>query len=301
MQITSPLSAEWHAWIDENLARSCTPESMIDAMVAGDIAPLLARSAVYSAAYAHASGGGPAYRPEPPRVQTAGNHIDIDGQRIRIAVRLNAPCVIVFDNVLSEAECDGLIALAREKVRRSTVVNDDDATSEGVVHAARTSANTFLANGHDPLLDRVNARLATLMGQPATHAEPLQVLRYQPGEEYQPHFDYFAADTAGASRHLKHGGQRVSTLVLYLTDVEAGGETVFPEAGLSVTPRKGSGVYFEYANSTGQLDPRTLHGGAPVLRGEKWAATKWFRQGPFGSAANAAEVSKSPAAPADGA
>ncbi len=286
MQITSQLSAEWRAWIEANLARGCTPESMVDAMVRGNIDPLLARACVYTAAHAHASGAGPTYQQEPPYVRASGNHIGIDGQRIRVVTRLEAPCVIVFDNVLSDAESEGLIALAGEKVRRSTVVNNDDPNSGGVIHAERTSANTFLANDEAPLLDRVNTRLATLMGQPASHAEPLQVLRYQPGEEYRPHFDYFAADTVGAGRHLKYGGQRVSTLVLYLTDVEAGGETVFPEIGLSVAPRRGSGVYFEYANSVGQLDPRTLHGGAPVARGEKWAATKWFRQGPFGPAAN---------------
>lgn len=71
---------------------------------------------------------------------------------------------------------------------------------------------------------------------------------------------------------LINGGQRVSTLIMYLNDVVSGGETIFPKIGLSIVPKKGSAaaVYFEYSNSLGQVDPLTLHGGSPVVQGEKW-------------------------------
>jgi prolyl 4-hydroxylase len=69
----------------------------------------------------------------------------------------------------------------------------------------------------------------------------------------------------------------MSTLIVYLNDVVEGGATAFPEIGLSVTPRRGHAVYFEYANSRQQLDGKSLHAGAPVIRGEKWAMTKWMR------------------------
>jgi prolyl 4-hydroxylase len=65
---------------------------------------------------------------------------------------------------------------------------------------------------------------------------------------------------------------------VYLSDVEVGGETIFPTIGLSVKPKVGSAVYFEYCNSLGQVDPLSLHGGSPVLKGEKWIVTKWMRQ-----------------------
>ena len=70
----------------------------------------------------------------------------------------------------------------------------------------------------------------------------------------------------------------MGSLVMYLNDVEDGGETIFPEIGFSVIPRRGHAVYFAYCNSRNQGDPLTLHGGAPVRRGEKWIATKWLRQ-----------------------
>ena len=76
---------------------------------------------------------------------------------------------------------------------------------------------------------------------------------------------------------LARSGQRVSTLVMYLNDVPAGGATDFPALGLQVAPRRGNAVYFEYANQRGQLDHATLHAGTPVEQGEKWVLTKWMR------------------------
>ncbi|HEY3698675.1 MAG TPA: 2OG-Fe(II) oxygenase, partial [Spongiibacteraceae bacterium] len=80
---------------------------------------------------------------------------------------------------------------------------------------------------------------------------------------------------------IKKGGQRVATLIIYLSDAESGGETIFPEIDFAVAPRKGGGVYFSYCDAEGRLDRLTLHGGAPVTRGEKWIATKWVRQAAY--------------------
>ncbi|WP_229416170.1 prolyl hydroxylase family protein [Pseudoduganella armeniaca] len=91
----------------------------------------------------------------------------------------------------------------------------------------------------------------------------------------------FRPDQPGFSATLKRGGQRTATLIVYLNDVEDAGDTVFPKLGLSVVPKKGAAVYFEYMNDEGQLDEATLHGGAPVGAGDKWVMTKWVRQEAF--------------------
>jgi prolyl 4-hydroxylase len=111
--------------------------------------------------------------------------------------------------------------------------------------------------------------------------EDLQVMRYGVGAEYTPHFDYFDLDRPGQAAHLANGGQRIASLVIYLNDVEAGGETVFPEVGLSVAPAKGSAVYFAYTDARSRCDPLSFHAGAPVQRGEKWIATRWMRERAF--------------------
>ncbi|MEZ5661867.1 MAG: 2OG-Fe(II) oxygenase, partial [Burkholderiaceae bacterium] len=74
---------------------------------------------------------------------------------------------------------------------------------------------------------------------------------------------------------------RIATLVLYLNTVEEGGETAFPKINVAVRARQGAAAYFEYHNAQGQLDPRCLHAGVPVRRGEKWIATKWLRESAY--------------------
>ena len=106
-----------------------------------------------------------------------------------------------------------------------------------------------------------------------------RVLRYRPGAEYKPHHDYFDPAQPGMAAVLKRGGQRVGTLVMYLNTPQQGGATVFPDAGLEVAPVRGSAVFFSYDRP--HAITKTLHGGAPVLAGEKWVATKWLRQGVF--------------------
>jgi prolyl 4-hydroxylase len=74
------------------------------------------------------------------------------------------------------------------------------------------------------------------------------------------------------------GGQRVGTFLIYLNDVPLGGETVFHKVGLSIVPKKGTAIYFHYANSRGQVDRLSVHSSIPVSQGEKWVATKWIRE-----------------------
>jgi prolyl 4-hydroxylase len=122
------------------------------------------------------------------------------------------------------------------------------------------------------------------MNCPVANGEGLQVLRYGPGGHVRPHFDFLVPSNAANSESIARSGQRLSTLIVYLNDVLEGGETVFPEIGLSVVPRRGGALYFEYTNSRMQVDLKTAHGGAPVGKGEKWVVTKWMRARRFMSA-----------------
>ncbi len=204
------------------------------------------------------------------------NAIETSDRRIDILFVLNAPRVILFGNLLAPEECDQMIELSRRKLARSTVVNA--ATGAYDVHPDRTSSGTHFERGENELIVRIERRIAELVDLPLENGEPIQVLHYTPGAEYKPHWDYFDPALPGNEKVLAMGGQRVATLVMYLNDVESGGSTVFPEVGLDVLPRKGNAVYFAYATEDGQLDRRTLHGGSPVIAGEKWIATKWLRQ-----------------------
>lgn len=208
------------------------------------------------------------------------NSLQTSDRAIEMLFVIASPRVVLFGNLLSDEECDALISLSRDKVERSSVVNASTGAYD--IHPHRTSAGTYFQRGENALLQRIESRIAELVDCPLEQGEPIQVLHYQAGGEYKPHFDYFEPAHPGNQEVLSLGGQRIATLIMYLNDVALGGSTVFPEIGLDVLPRKGHAVYFAYCDDDGKLDTRTLHGGSPVSEGEKWIATKWFRQRAYG-------------------
>lgn len=196
------------------------------------------------------------------------------------------PRAFVYHNFLSDEECEHLINLAKPGMVPSTVV--DSATGRSKDSRVRTSSGTFLARGHDEVISGMEKRIAEFTFIPIEHGEGLQVLHYEVGQEYQPHYDYFH-DTV----NVKNGGQRIATVLMYLSDVEAGGETIFPASkvnntlegyemsqcgrtGLAVRPVKGDALLFWSMTPEAKLDSTSLHGGCPVIRGNKWSATKWM-------------------------
>lgn len=208
------------------------------------------------------------------------NRLQTSDRVIEMLFVIAAPKVVLFGNLLSSDECDQLVALSRVRLQRSSVVNASTGAYD--IHPDRTSSGTYFNRGENELLQQIERRIAELVDCPVAHGEPIQVLHYQPGGEYKPHHDYFDPSNAGNRDVLAQGGQRIATLIMYLNDVACGGSTVFPEIGLDVLPRKGHAVYFAYSDDTGMLDARSLHGGSPVVEGEKWIATKWFRQRDYG-------------------
>jgi prolyl 4-hydroxylase len=183
---------------------------------------------------------------------------------------------------MSAGECAELIELARPRLAPSTIVNPYSGRDE--VAAQRTSYGMFFRLAETQLVARLDRRVSELMQLPVENGEGFQVLYYPAGTEAAPHFDFLEPSNEANRASLARSGQRVSTLITYLNEVESGGETSFPELGLSVLPVRGNAVYFEYANDAGQVDHRSLHAGNRVLSGEKWVATKWMRERRFVSA-----------------
>lgn len=197
-------------------------------------------------------------------------------REVRALFSLHHPRVVLFGGFLADEECDALIAMAQAKMTESQVI--DMQTGDTRPDSGRTSSGMAFARGENALLQRLEARIASLLRWPVDHGEAIQVLRYRVGEEYRPHYDYVDPSQAGAAPFLARGGQRVASLVMYLNTPQRGGGTNFPDAGLEIAAQKGSAVFFSY----NRPDPATgtLHGGMPVLAGEKWVATKWLREFP---------------------
>jgi len=198
----------------------------------------------------------------------------VGDREIRVALSMNRPALRVLDGLLSGEECDELIALAQPRMARALTV---DAAGKQQVDHRRTSVGMFFKLGELPLVARLEQRIAELLDIPVSHGEGLQILHYLPGQEYQPHYDWFDPDQPGYATITARGGQRIASVVMYLNTPEAGGGTAFPEVGLTVSALRGSAVYFAYEGG----DASSLHAGLPVQRGEKWIATKWLREQPY--------------------
>ena len=286
--VVQTITPELRRWIVAQAEAGCQPEEVVQAMVASgwheDVAiealEQTLRGRLEEVRQARTGAAAVALLgsavPE-PAVAEGATVIEAEGHPVEVVMTLKHPRVVVFGHLLTGAECDELMALARPKLERSETV--DTATGGSEVNAARTSDGMFFERGEHPVIARLERRIAALLNWPVEHGEGLQILRYRPGARYEPHYDYFDPDKAGTPRILERGGQRVGTLVMYLNTPARGGSTTFPDAGLEVAPVRGSGVFFSYDRP--HPSTRTLHGGAPVLAGEKWVATKWLREAVF--------------------
>ncbi|MES2790110.1 MAG: 2OG-Fe(II) oxygenase [Planctomycetota bacterium] len=289
MVMRTSLDTSWRDWLILNLRRGCAHSSLIADMVREGYEPEFTRSIVaqlandataqpqQSPAEPEAAAVPPGFTYEPSRL-AGTNTIQTSDREVRVIARITKPDVIVFSNLLCPEECDELVRLSRPKIERSKTV--DPQTGESVVYDHRTSKGTFFQLNQTDFIARLDRRLAEVTNWPVENGEGMQIINYGVGAEYRPHFDYFPPNSPGSKKILMQGGQRIATLIVYLNDVEDGGATIFPEIGLSILPRKGQAVYFSYFNSLGQVNPMTLHGGTPVIKGEKWIATRWMRQRP---------------------
>jgi prolyl 4-hydroxylase len=206
-------------------------------------------------------------------LEGAPRELDLGDRTVQVVASLGVPQIVVLAHFLSPEECDALIETARPQMQRSHTVSGSGGME---TLDARTSSGTFLARGVNEVVARVEQRLSRLCHWPASRGERLQVLNYPPGAQYKPHYDYFDPNLPSTHPILQRGGQRVGTVLMYLNNTPRGGGTVFPDWGLEVAPNQGHAVFFAYPQAV--PESRSLHGGAPVLEGDKWVATQWWRQ-----------------------
>lgn len=197
------------------------------------------------------------------------HHYDI-GQRVN-----DEPLIQVCENFLQADEMADLIAAAQSHLQRA-VVSDAKA---GAVSPGRTNQNCWVGHRQSQAIGRLCDRLSQLIGLPLQQAESLQVIHYKETQEYRPHYDAWDASTERGQRCMARGGQRLVTCLLYLNDVTEGGGTYFPQLDLEVRAIQGRLLLFHNCEpGTTLRHPDSLHGGQPVLRGEKWACNLWFRE-----------------------
>jgi len=171
---------------------------------------------------------------------------------------------------LAARECEYLIAMIERVAAPSKLFDPDNPLRY------RTSYSGDVDAG-DSFVRMIERRLADLLGLDSAHGECIQGQRYLPGQEFQAHFDWFDTAASYWPKEAKGGGQRSWTAMAYLNTVDEGGETDFPDLGLSIPPQRGALLLWNNARADGTPNPLTRHAGKPVLQGAKYIVTKWFR------------------------
>ncbi|XP_047163940.1 probable prolyl 4-hydroxylase 9 isoform X1 [Vigna umbellata] len=198
------------------------------------------------------------------------------------------PRALYFPNFASAQQCESIVKKARVGLKPSSLALRKVETEENT-KGIRTSYGVFMSASEDETgtLYAVEEKIARATKIPRSHGEAFNILRYEVGQKYNSHYDAFDYAEYGPQK-----SRRVASFLLYLTDVPEGGETMFPFEngfnmdgnynfedciGLKVKPRKGDGLLFYSLLPNGTIDQTSLHGSCPVIKGEKWVATKWIR------------------------
>ncbi|KAL8476969.1 hypothetical protein ACS0TY_029317 [Phlomoides rotata] len=198
------------------------------------------------------------------------------------------PRALYFPNFASAEQCQSIIKMSKAHLKPSSLALRPGETADNT-QGIRTSSGMFISASEDKtgILDQIEEKIAKATKLPRSHGESFNVLRYEIGQSYHSHYDAFNPAEYGPQK-----SQRAASFLLYLSDVEKGGETMFPFengqnmdnnydfrkcVGLKVKPHRGDGLFFYSLFPNGTIDPTSLHGSCPVIRGEKWVATKWIR------------------------
>jgi prolyl 4-hydroxylase len=183
--------------------------------------------------------------------------------------------LFILREFLDPPMCAALVERIDARRRPSTIA---DANEDAYF---RTSETCDL-DAEDPVVAELDARLAAISGIDPAYGEPLQGQRYEVGQEFKPHTDYFEPNGADYARYCSVAGQRTWTFMIYLNEVEAGGATRFKWIDKTIQPERGKLLAWNNRLRDGALNPATLHHGMKVRAGTKYVITRWYREKPWG-------------------
>jgi len=184
---------------------------------------------------------------------------------------VGAAIAYYYPDFLTADQCDHVIRLIDANRRPSTLLSDRED------YGFRTSESCDM-DRYSPDVEPIDNSIADLLGIDPKRGETMQGQRYAPGQHFRAHHDFFHENQSYWAQMKATGGQRTWTAMIFLNDVEEGGATWFPQAGLKVAPRRGLLLAWNNMADDGSPNLLTLHEGMPVVKGVKYIITKWFRE-----------------------
>ena len=274
IEMPKMLDGGWPQWLQDNLARKCAPQELLDILLKNGFALESIRP--------HMGALFPVDSPllkGLPAESQSDSGIDYAALARCRVTRLDAGFhvsqaltaklqIYSIEHFVTAAECDRMIELSRAHQLPSTVTGGDT--------GYRTSRTTLFATVEDPLVSTLEERIARAMGIRLSHSEDLQGQHYRPGNYYKPHVDYFGPGHQG--NLFCELGNRTWTFMIYLNEGMTGGGTWFCAINRTFIPRRGLALVWNNLYPDGQPNPFTVHAGLPVETGEKFILNLWFRE-----------------------
>ena len=193
-------------------------------------------------------------------------------QPIKREILSHIPQIEFWHNFLSDCEVEELKQSGLPQLERSTVAGESEFETSNI----RVSQSSWFSDRLHPNVNLISKRISDVTNLTMETADDLQVANYGVGGQYDAHYD-FAVEESSVLESFLANGNRVATVLMYLSDVELGGITTFTELGLSVRPEKGSAVFWYNLRPDGSGILETKHAACPVIVGVKWIANKWLR------------------------
>jgi prolyl 4-hydroxylase len=266
------LDQSWQNWIRENLQRGCDPQDLLDILLKNGFAEesimqslaAIAASADVSVSASPANTCDYEAIASPPLLKRAPANLQ--------KVESDLLQLYTFDDFMTAAECDAIVEIAHRHLRPSTV------TIESTDKYYRTSRTCDLSLLNNAVVAALDLKIAATLGIRPEYSEGIQAQRYDVGEQFKKHTDYFEPGTSEYARFAAERGNRTWTFMVYLNDGMEGGGTRFSMIDRTFQPKKGQAVIWNNLYPDGTPNRDTLHSGEPVLAGHKTIITKWFRE-----------------------
>ncbi len=264
------LDESWKRWLADNLERQCDPHDLVSTLLENRFSLESIRENMggsFPVGPEHADQEGPDYH----GLSELGITRSTSNPGLR-RVPTDKLQICVLDDFMSASECDDMVAIISEHLRPSTITLQSDDKY------FRTSSTCDLSLLDEALINEIDERIAKTLGVRAAYSEGIQAQRYDVGQEFKAHTDYFERGTAEFWEYAAQQGNRTWTFMVNLNDGMEGGATDFPAIDESFPPRKGRAVIWNNLYPNGATNPDSLHSGSPVTQGHKIVITKWFRE-----------------------
>jgi prolyl 4-hydroxylase len=188
----------------------------------------------------------------------------------------------LYEGIFTEFECNHIIEHAKHIGSDSRVHDADADNKEYFDDPEIVNSTCWLPHNKSSIVARMCEKISYITCSPLENAEKLQVIHYPEDGSYNLHCDSWVHDNSEIQKSImKYGGQRLLTAIVYLNDVEKGGETTFPNKNIVVKPKIGTILVFNNCiDNTNKMDLNSIHGCMPVIKGKKWTCNLWFREKP---------------------